>query len=121
MELLARVKHLVKRQHNPKEELRINFGSFSLDVSKRRLVYGEKVINITSTESIILHHLAVNKGKVVTHSSLAQEIWGDYYPGAAEAIRVYIRHLRQKIEANPHKPKLIVTKPGIGYTLTQPG
>jgi len=121
LELLARVKSIIRRRDYRRGELYLNCGPLHFDVAMRKLKHGEKVINLTSTESLILYHLAINTGKVVTHSSLAQEIWGEYYPGATEAIRVYIWHLRQKIEPNPRKPRLIVTKPGTGYALTKPG
>ena len=63
---------------------------------------------------MILYKLMINAGNPVSHSSIVQEIWTDDYPGATEAIRVYIRHLRQKIESNSDKPQFIITKPG-GY------
>lgn len=121
LELLARVKSIIRKRLCPEGGLYLNFGPFQFDVSMRKIKHGEKVINLTSTESLILYQLAINTGKVLTLSSLSEKIWGDDYPGAKEAIRVYIRHLREKIEPDPSKPRLIVTKPGIGYTLVQPG
>jgi len=121
LELLARVKSIIRKRDYRRGEPYLNCGPFRFDVTMRKIKQGEKVINLTSTESLILYHLAINTGKVVTHSSLAEEIWGENYPGATEAIRVYIRHLREKIEPNPSKPRLIVTKSGTGYALTQPG
>jgi two-component system KDP operon response regulator KdpE len=59
-------------------------------------------------------------GKAVSNSNLAERIWEANYPGSADAIRVYIRHLREKLEINPNKPRLIITKLGIGYTLVNP-
>ena len=75
--------------------------------------------NLTKTEIAILRHLALNSGKTVTINSIAQSIWGNNYSDSANAIRVYIHHLREKLEANPRKPSLIVTKPGIGYVLNR--
>lgn len=121
LELLARVRSIIRKQHYIKGELYLNCGPFQFDISRRKLKHGKKVVNLTSTESLILYHLVINSGRAVTLSSLAQEVWGDDYTGAAEAIRVYIRHLREKIEPNPDKPQLIVTKPGVGYTFVKSG
>ena len=56
---------------------------------------------------------------MVTHSSLAEVIWGTDYPDAAQSLKVYIRRLREKLEADPSQPRLILTKPGIGYYLAE--
>jgi len=117
LELLARIKLILRKQYYPKGEQYLNIGPFRFDVSLRKLERDDKSISLTSTESLILYHLAMNTGTVLSLSTLAQKIWGSYYPGAPEAIRVYIRHLRKKVEKDPDKPKLIVTKPGIGYFL----
>jgi two-component system KDP operon response regulator KdpE len=117
LELLARLKLVLRKKYYPQGEQYIPIGRFRFDVTSHKLEYENQAINLTSTESLILYHLAMNKGNVLSLASLAQKIWGDNYPGAYEAIRVYIRHLRKKIEDNPNEPKLILTKPGIGYLL----
>ena len=117
LELLARLKLVLRRQFYPKGEHYISIGHFQFDVTSHKLETENQVINLTSTESLILYYLVMNRGNVLSLATLAQKIWGDDYPGAYEAIRVYIRHLRKKIEENPNKPKLIITKPGIGYML----
>ena len=60
-----------------------------------------------------------NIGHVVTHSSLAEAVWGDDYPGAADSLKVHIRRLREKVEADPSHPQFILTKIGIGYFLAK--
>ena len=85
----------------------------------RKVSYYEKEISLTSTEGIILHKLAENAGKTVSHSSLARAVWGEDYPGAADSLKVYIRRLRMKLEKDPGKPKIILSKPGVGYFLTK--
>jgi DNA-binding response OmpR family regulator len=117
LELLARLKLVLRKKYYPQGEQYIPIGHFHFDVTSHKLEYENQVINLTSTESLILYHLAMNKGNVLSLALLTQKIWGDDYPGAHEAIRVYIRHLRKKIEDNPNKPKLILTKPGVGYML----
>ena len=61
-----------------------------------------------------------NIGHVVTHSRLAEVLWNEDHPGAVETLRVYIRRLREKVEDDPSNPKLILTKPGIGYLMARP-
>jgi two-component system KDP operon response regulator KdpE len=117
LELLARLKLVLRRKYYPKGENYICIGRFQFDVTSHKLETENKLINLTSTESLILYYLAMNRGNVLSLAILAQKIWGDDYPGANEAIRVYIRHLRKKIEDNPNNPKLIITKSGIGYML----
>jgi len=55
---------------------------------------------------------------MLTHGELAEAVWGEDYPDAVEALRVYIRRLREKIEADPDNPRIIITKPGTGYSIT---
>lgn len=117
LELLARLKMVLRKKYYPQGEQSIKIGRFHFDVTSRKLKTENQVVNLTSTESLILYHLAMNKGFALSLDTLAQKIWGDDYPGAYEAIRVYIRHLRKKIEDNPSKPRLIITKSGVGYLL----
>ncbi len=60
-------------------------------------------------------------GRVATYSNLAEDIWGDDYPGSVDSLRVHIRRLREKLEADPSHPQLVLTKPGMGYFLARPG
>ncbi|MBI4283086.1 MAG: response regulator transcription factor [Chloroflexi bacterium] len=119
LEFLARVKALIRRQH-PAEEAILSSGSLSLDTNTGQLHHDGKEIALTTTESHILSHLMKNAGHVVTHLSLAEAVWGDDYPGAADSLKVHIRRLREKIEANPSQPQLILTKTGVGYSLVKP-
>jgi two-component system KDP operon response regulator KdpE len=114
LELLARIKAQIRRQGQPEEE-RISSGPLKLDTATGQLYRNGKEINLTVTETRILGHLMRNAGYVVTHSSIAEAVWGDDYPGAADSLKVHIRRLREKIEENPSSPVFIVTKPGVGY------
>ncbi|MFH0769559.1 MAG: response regulator transcription factor [Chloroflexota bacterium] len=118
LELLARVKSLIRRQSPVEEEL-VTYGPLRLDAKTGQLNYSGKEIALTITESHILNHLMKNAGHVVTHSSLAEAVWGADYSGAADSLKVHIRRLREKIEANPSQPKLILTKTGVGYFLAK--
>ena len=121
LELLARVKAQIRRQ-NPDEDVQLVSGPLKLNSLTGQLYNRGREINLTVTETNILSHLMRNAGHIVTHSSLAEVVWGDDYPGAADSLKVHIRRLREKIEENPSNPQLIITKPGVGYSLsrTQP-
>ncbi len=117
LELLERVKSLIRRQYPPDKDMPTICGPFRFDRSMRKVFYGDKEINLTTTESLILYQLAKNTGQVVPHNDLAEADWSDHYPGAIDALRVYIRHLREKIEKDPGQPEIILTKTGIGYLM----
>lgn len=114
LELIARIKAQTRNKGQAGEEMIVR-GPLHLDSVGGHLSCNKKKINLTVTETKILAHLMKNAGRVVTHSSLAEVVWGDDYPGAAESLRVHVRRLREKIEKNPGKPELVITKPGVGY------
>lgn len=118
LEFLARVKALIRRQA-PSEEESLVYGPLHLDTTARQLYYGGKEINLTVTENHILSHLMTSAGRIVTHSSLAEAVWGDDYPGSADSLKVHIRRLREKIEEDPSHPTLILTRTGVGYFLAK--
>lgn len=120
MEFLARAKALLRRQSPPGKEPPLVCGPLRFDPSTHQVIYGKKEISLTRTEGYILHHLLKQAGQVVTHSSLAETVWGVDYPGAADSLKVHIRRLREKLEADPSHPQLILTKAGIGYFLAKP-
>jgi len=119
LELLARVKSLIRR-HSPTEEEWLIYGPMRLDPVTGQLHIGEKEIALTVTENHILSHMMRNAGHVVTHSNLAEAVWGDDYPGATDSLKVHIRRLREKVEKDPGKPIFILTKTGVGYFLSKP-
>ncbi len=119
LELLARVKAMIRRQ-DPSEEESLVYGPLRLETASGQLYHDGKEIALTVTESHILSHLMKNAGHVVSHSSLAEAVWGDDYPGATDSLKVHIRRLRQKIEADPSQPKTILTRTGVGYFLAKP-
>jgi two-component system KDP operon response regulator KdpE len=119
LELLARVKALIRRQSRAEQEI-LTCGPLRLDTTTGQLYCDSKEISLTVTENLILSHLMNNAGHVVTHSSLAEAVWGTDYQGAADSLKVHIRRLREKIEADPGHPQFILTKTGIGYSLAKP-
>ena len=121
LELMARIQALLRRQSVVNADMCVIYGPLRLDRSMGRLLLGERELHITSTESLILCHLMRNADAVVPNSRMREIVWGRDYPGATDAIRVYIRRLRQKIEADPSHPQFIHTKAGLGYFLKTPG
>jgi len=120
MELLARVKTVLRRLTPPGEESPLVCGSLRFHPSTRQFFHGYKEVILTATESNIIYHLMKKMGQVVTQSSLAEAVWGDDYPGAVDSLKVYIRRLRKKLESDPSHPNLILTRPGVGYLLAPP-
>jgi two-component system KDP operon response regulator KdpE len=117
LELLSRIKALTRRQADLAEETVVSYGPLRLNTDTRELTNGEREISLTVTESRILQKLIKNEGRVVTHSNLAESVWGEDYEDATNALKVYIRRIRQKVEEDPSHPILILTKAGIGYQL----
>jgi DNA-binding response OmpR family regulator len=90
-----------------------------IDVSRRRVSYGENVLNLTPKEFALLVYLAKNRGIVFSREQLLEEVWGYDYAGDTRTVDVHIRWLRGKIEPDPHHPRYIVTVRGIGYKLEE--
>lgn len=121
LELLSRIRALTRRGGHLIEGAPLICGQLRFEPSTGQLFCGDKEINLTPTEGRILHHLMKNAGQVITHSGLAETVWGDDYPEAADSLKVYIRRLREKLEADPSNPQIIITRAGIGYLLAKPG
>ncbi len=121
MELLARLKVRMRDRTQAFEKPPVSLGSLCLDPIKRQLVHGDAAMKLTLTESYIMYYLMRNVGRVVTYTDLAMEVWGGDYPGCRQSLRVHIRRLREKIEEDPGNPRIILTNPGTGYTMTKPG
>ena len=98
----------------------IVLGSLVFDPKTFQLTSGDKEISLTRTEGLILEHLMLNPGTVMTHAGLARLVWGTYFPDVVQNLKVYIHRLREKIEEDPDQPKIIVTKSGFGYYIAKP-
>lgn len=120
LELLARVKVVLRRHYSLETPGPVICGLLQFYPCSGQLICGSTKINLTRTESLIIHSLMQNAGHVVTYSELAETVWGDIYPNAADTLRVYIRRLRAKIETHPRCVGLIHSRPGIGYLLELP-
>jgi two-component system KDP operon response regulator KdpE len=117
-ELLARLRALMRHAQGPKTETCITIGNLAIDLSARTVFLDDSEIHLTATEYAIVRLLAINCGKVITHTQLLKEIWGPASVGNSHYLRVYMRQLRKKIEQVPSSPKYLINEPGIGYRLT---
>ncbi|PPD58075.1 response regulator transcription factor [Dehalogenimonas etheniformans] len=120
MELIARIRALMRRNQSQDELKPIVYGNISLDTVKRTISNGTKQVVLTSTKTNILKQLMSKQGETTTHSAIAEKIWGSNYPEASEAIKVHIRHIREKIEDDPGNPQIILTRFGVGYYIARP-
>jgi two-component system KDP operon response regulator KdpE len=90
-------------------------GELTIDLVRRRITRGATVIRLSPTEFAILRFLVTHAGKVLTHSQILQEVWGN--GRNIDYLRVYVGQLRKRLEIDPHNPQYVVTIPGVGYQL----
>jgi two-component system KDP operon response regulator KdpE len=114
-ELLARLR-AVQRKTRPKEETSVfENGDLIVDLTARTVTRGGHEVKLTATEYALLRLFVRHPGRVLTHRYILREIWGPKSEEHRQYLRVYVTHLRQKIERDPTNPSLIRTEPGIGY------
>ncbi|MNQ82536.1 KDP operon transcriptional regulatory protein KdpE [compost metagenome] len=116
-ELRARVRALLRRRSRSAEAASpiIEFGTISVDLSRRLVVRDGETIHLTPIEYRLLSCLLGQPGKVLTQRNLLREIWGPAYVESSHYLRVYVGHLRQKLEDDPTQPKYFLTETGVGY------
>ncbi len=116
-ELLARIRVALRHaQRAPPDEPVLSVGPLRIDLARREITVEGQDVRLTPTELKLLVLLARNAGKVLTHGHILREIWG---PNSTQAhvVRVHMAELRRKIEADPARPRLLVTEVGVGYRL----
>ncbi|MGH9613940.1 MAG: response regulator [Bryobacteraceae bacterium] len=120
-ELLARLRS-VQRKTRPVEEVSVfKHGDLVVDLTAHVVTRDGNEIKLTATEYALLRLFVRHPGRVLTHRYILREIWGPKSEEHRQYLRVYVTHLRQKIEADPAKPRLITTESGIGYRFQSPG
>jgi two-component system KDP operon response regulator KdpE len=118
-ELLARLRAALRHQLQVQGERPIfRTGDLSVDLVRRIVKVGDKEIKLSPKEYELLRVLVQHAGKVLTHRFLLKELWDELTD--AQYLRVYVRQLRQKIEADPERPHYVLTETGIGYRLRTP-
>ncbi len=119
-ELLARIRvHLRKRSGGTADTGApfFQFGKVTVDFMQRRVTRMDEDVHLTPIEYKLLAALVRNAGKVMTHTQLLREVWGTGHAERSHYLRIYMGHLRQKLETDPARPAHIVTETGVGYRL----
>lgn len=115
-ELLARVRALLRRQGARGENgPLIGFGEVQVDLARRAVTRNGQSIHLTQIEYRLLALLIANSGRVMTHRHLLREVWGPSFVESNHYLRIYVGHLRQKLENDPAQPRHILTETGVGY------
>jgi two-component system KDP operon response regulator KdpE len=119
-ELLARMRvalrHASRSARDPSDAI-FTAGNLRVDLGRRLVFVDDAEIRLTRTEYRLLTALVRHAGKVLTHRQLLREVWGPAYVEQTHYLRVYMTQLRHKLEADPARPRLLLTEPGVGYRL----
>lgn len=119
-ELLARLRAIQRRLPFGTEDPYFQAGHLAIDFNARTVTVKGREVKLTSTEYALLRVLAQYAGKVVTHKQILREVWGPNAESQSQYLRVYMTHLRKKIEIPDAPEKLLKTESGIGYRLILP-
>lgn len=115
-ELLARVR-VALRHHGVPKPTKIVTGEIVIDTAAHRVTRAGTEVKLTRKEFALLFELASHAGRVLTHGHLLRAVWGEAHVTDVEYLRVAMRSLRQKLEAEPATPRLLINEPGVGYRL----
>jgi two-component system, OmpR family, KDP operon response regulator KdpE len=118
-ELLARLRAALRRA-GPAGEPVLTVGDLEVDLEHREVRVGGSPVHLTPHEFDLLRYLARNEGKLLTHRMILQEVWGPGYADAKNILHVNVSQLRRKLEADPSRPRHLLTEPGVGYRLVDP-
>ena len=116
-ELLARVRAALRHGQPQGADAIFRCGNLEVDLSKRQVFKNGAEVKLTPIEYSLLRLLVTHAGKVLTHRQLLTEVWGEKAVSQSHYLRVHFAHLREKLEANPATPELILTEPAVGYRL----
>jgi len=119
-ELVARVRATLRRAELPssadaKREITYSDGFLTVDVAERKVSVNGERVKLTPREFRLFALLVENAGRILTHKQVLEKVWGWEYIDDLDYVRIYISHLRQKIEPDPILPRYIITEPGVGY------
>jgi DNA-binding response OmpR family regulator len=118
LELSARIKAVVRRAQSlpPMSGAgKFESGELLINYASHQVFVGGKLVKLTPIEYKLLYQLTRNAGQVIFHDHLLTKIWGPEYLGELDYLRIYVRRLREKLEANPQQPVQILTERGLGY------
>jgi two-component system, OmpR family, KDP operon response regulator KdpE len=115
-ELLARLRAVLRRAGPPGDPV-VEVGPIRIDLDKQGVSVQGEAVHLTPHEYRILRLLALNPGKLLTHRTILREVWGPAYGDESHYLHVYVSQLRRKLEADPARPRHLLTEPGAGYRL----
>jgi DNA-binding response OmpR family regulator len=115
-ELLARLRAALRRANHSEEPV-VEVGDLRVDLEKRSVTVQGEQVSLTPHEYGMLALFARNPGKLLTHRMILREVWGPGYLDESHYLHVYVSQLRRKIEADPARPRYLITEPGAGYRL----
>ena len=118
-ELLARLRAALRRA-SPATEPTLRIDELIVDLEKRAVTMRGTPVHLTPHEFELLRVLAQNEGKLLTHKAILREVWGPAYQMESSYLHVFVSQLRRKLEADPARPRYILTEPGAGYRLVNP-
>lgn len=121
-ELLLRIQMILRRCYRAELQSagqRLTLGPCAVDLRDAAVTRGGQTTALTATERALLQKLADNRGHIVTYDALCEAVWGDGYYGYENTLGVHIRHLREKLEADPSRPQYLLTVRGLGYKLAE--
>jgi two-component system KDP operon response regulator KdpE len=117
-ELAARCEAALRRYHKGVDKNPVvQTGPLTVDLVTRSVTLHGQYVALTRKEYLLLHLLASHLGLVITHNQLIKDLWGDSSPDNILYLRTLVRKLRQKLEADPSQPKLLISESGVGYRL----
>ncbi|NTY38137.1 MULTISPECIES: response regulator [Burkholderia cepacia complex] len=118
-ELIARIRAHLRRQAGGGrlDAVRVHFGDVTVDLGDRQVLRDGARVHLSPIEYRLLAVLAHHAGRLLTHDRLLSEVWGAAHGKDAHDLRVYVGHLRRKLECDPRRPEYIVTEMGVGYRL----
>jgi two-component system KDP operon response regulator KdpE len=118
-ELLARLRAMLRRVQTREEESGVSFGDVEIDFARRVVMKAGTAVKLTPKEYGLLRILVLHRGRVITHRQILRELWGPKAEEQTQYLRVYMTHLRQKLEDDPTQPKFFRTESGIGYRFSE--
>jgi two-component system, OmpR family, KDP operon response regulator KdpE len=120
-ELMARMRAALRHRMQRRAETPVlRVGDIEIDSVRHRVTRGGSEVKLTPKEFELISFLARHAGMVLTHKQILTAIWGPAHTQDTQYLRVYVGHLRQKIETDSDDPKVILTEPGIGYRIAEP-
>ena len=118
-ELLARLRATLRRA-TPSGDTLLTIGELEVDLEKQEVRVSGEPVHVTPHQFELLRLFARNEGKLLTHRTILQQVWGPGYGTESNLLHVHVSQLRRKIEPDPSRPRYLLTEPGAGYRLVDP-